>query len=634
MLQATITVDADNRVGRIDRNIYGHFIEHLGRCINGGIWGEMLQGRRFVGFDDDHNGLPDPWQKVGDRAPQLLTDLQPEGPGRNALRMRCLRDAELHAVRHPGLAVRRGVRYSVQLEIRVAQGEIREVEMALGGAREVRAAPGSEWERWEVELPGRWDSDEAALTIGCRGRGEMQVRDVSLMTARDRETGGYRVDVLELVRAISPPVIRWPGGCFADGYRWRDAVGSRSERPAVYDPAWRAWEPNDFGTDEFVAWCRMVGAQPYICVNTGSAGAEEAAACVEYCNGPADTEMGRLRAAHGNEEPLDVRYWSVGNETYGGWEIGNVPAEEYGRLFVEFAEAMRGADPEIELIAVGADPVRFPDWNRTVLEIAGEQIDHLSVHRYVPHTRDDEQRERQYRAIVAAPVDIERRLAAVGETIEEVLGPDSEVKIAFDEWNVWLDATGDEGIEERYELRDAVFAAGVFNALHRLSPNVSMANLAQLVNVLPAIVTSQTGAWGTAIYRAFELYAGNCGQVAVACDCEGPTFDTEAFGNIPALSEVPVLDASATVADDGDEVIVSVVNRSPTEGVEAEIVLFGVEGHRLAEASILNGQSEAAWNDETRPAAVCVHTEKLEPMALPVTYRFPPHSATILRLRA
>ncbi|MGC9316933.1 MAG: alpha-L-arabinofuranosidase C-terminal domain-containing protein [Armatimonadota bacterium] len=634
MLQATITVDAGNRIGHIDPNIYGHFIEHLGRCINGGVWGEMLGARRFVGFDDDHNGLPDPWEKVGGRAPQLLTELQPEAPGRHRLLMRCLRDAGLHAVRHPGLAVRRGVHYSLQLEVRAAEGDIREVEVALGGAREVRPAPGAQWERWEVQLPARWDSDEAALTIGCRGCGEIQVRDLSLMRARDRQAGGYRADVVELVRAISPPVIRWPGGCFADGYRWRHGVGPRPERPAVYDPAWRAWEPNDFGTDEFVAWCRMVGAEPYICVNTGSAGAEEAAAWVEYCNGATGTGMGRLRADNGHEEPLGVRYWSVGNETYGGWEIGHVPAGEYGKLFLEFAEAMRAADAGIQLIAVGADPVQFPDWNRTVLEIAGEQIDHLSVHRYVPHTRDEARREQQYRAIVAAPVDIERRLVEVAETIEEVVGADSGIRIAFDEWNVWLDAAGDEGIEERYELRDAVFAAGVFNALHRLSPSVGMANLAQLVNVLPAIVTSQTGAWGTAIYRAFELYAGNCGEVAVACTCEGPTFEAEAFGNIPALSDVPVLDAAATVADDGGEVMVSVVNRSASESVEARIVVVGAEGHRLTQASVINGESEAAHNDASRPAAVCVDTKELEPTAPPVAYCFAPHSVTLLRMRA
>jgi len=608
MLQASVHVDVASRIGRIDRKIYGHFIEHLGRCINGGVWGEMLRGRKFLGFDDDHNGLPDPWRAVGGRDPQLLTGIEHER-GVAFLRMRCLRDGALRRVEHPGLAVRRGVGYSLQLELRVADAEIAEVELALGGARDVRPAPGDQWERWEIELVARWDDDDAALTIGARGHGELQVRDVSLMAAADRATGGFRADVLELVRGLCPPVVRWPGGCFADNYPWAQGIGPCGQRPPVFDAAWNAWEPNDFGTLEFVRWCRLVGAEPYICVNTGSGDAAEAAAWVEYCNGPADSPGGRLRAADGHPEPLGVRYWGVGNETYGSWEIGHVPADEYGWLFLDFAAAMRAVDPAIELIAVGADPIDRPDWNRTVLQIAGAQMDYLAVHRYCPHTRDDSRAAEQYAAIVAAPVDVERRLRKTAETIREVLGEDAPVRIAFDEWNVWLDANRDTLLEERYELRDALFAAGVFHALQRTCTDVTMANLAQLINVLPAITTSRTGAWGTPLYHACALYAGACQEIAVACACASPSFDAPAFGNIPALAGIAFVDAAATASPDGRRLALALINRHRTEPAAVTLELAGAGPVTGGEVTVLGGAGEHAAGSETAPAAVSLHRE-------------------------
>ena len=635
MTAAKIAVDASRRIGTTDRNIYGHFIEHLGRCINDGIWGEMLKARKFGGADSNCNGLPDPWTLPVARDPWLLVCLDEThaGSGVPCLRMRVLRDDDtIHGVAQAGLALRAGATYSFRVWVR-SEGGLEEVEVSLDGERVRRPAPGERWERWDLELTARWDDADARLLIGGCGEGELCVHAPSLMPKATREGGGFRPEVVELTRAIEAPVVRWPGGCFADSYQWRDGIGERDNRPVVFDVAWRQYEPNDFGTDEFVQWCGIVGAEPYLCVNTGSASAEDAAAWVQYCNGSAGTEWGGQRAAGGHPEPYAVRYWGIGNETYGGWEIGNVPADEYGCLFLEFAEKMREQDPDIELIAVGADPVQFPEWNRTVLEIVGNEMDYLSVHRYVPHTRDDEQRDRQYAAIVAAPVDIEARLRAVRETIDDALGPDNEVKIAFDEWNVWLDAGGEEGIAERYELRDAVFAAGVFNALHRLADSVTMANLAQLVNVLPAIVTSSTGVWGTPLYHAFKLYAGRCLPVAVGCECESPAFDAEEFGNIPALSDVPYLDASATMSEEGDRLALAVVNRHRTEDLRAEISLAGMGPVQSAEVALLCGESERAAGTEYLPEAVSISTAEIEVAGDRFEYTFPAHSAVVITLR-
>ena len=631
MLEAKLTIDASQRLGKVDRNLYGHFIEHLGRCINDGIWGEMLQARKFAGADRKGNGLPDPWEPLAGRDPWLLASVaQTEaGSGVPCLRLRILRDDDrIHGVVHPGLTLRAGTTYSLRVWAR-SEGELREAEVSLGGSRVRRAAPGESWEHWELGLPARWDADDAALLIGACGRGELWLHAPSLMPTTTRDGGGFRPEVTELVQAIDPPLVRWPGGCFADSYQWRDGIGERDSRPVVFDTAWNQYEPNDFGTDEFVAWCRLVGAEPYICVNTGSAGAEDAAAWVQYCNGSADSEWGARRAEAVHPEPHSVKYWGIGNETYGGWEIGNIAADEYGRLFLDFAEKMRAEDPTIELIAVGADPVSHPDWNRTVLEVVGDRMDYLAMHRYVPHTRMDDQRERQYAAIVAAPADIEARLRMVRETIDEVLGADNQVKIAFDEWNVWLDAGGADAIAEVYELRDAICAAGVFNALHRLAASVAMANLAQLVNVLPAILTSPTGAWGTPQYYAFKLYT-RCLPVVVGCKCASPTFDTEEVGNIPALSDVPYLDASATMSQQGDRLALAVVNRHMTDDIRAEITLAGLGTVHSARVAVLSGESERSAGTEQFPDAVSISEAEIEITGDAFEYTFPAHSAAVI----
>lgn len=613
MLEATISVDPSRSIGNVSPMIYGHFIEQLGRCITGGIWGEMLRARRFAGFDDDRNGLADPWRKLGGRAPHLLVE-PPESITGGWLTMRCLRDTgEPHRIAHPGLSVRRGQRYTVSVELRASAG-IGEVQIGLAGETLSAPAPGPDGAliEWTVRAP--WDSDDAALTIGCRGEGELQLRAPSVMAARDRESDGFRADVIEMARALEPPIIRWPGGCFADGYRWRDGVGDRNDRPARFDPAWEAWDDNDVGTEEFARFCRLVGAEPYICVNTGSDDAASAADWVRFCT----------------ERDLGVRWWGVGNETYGSWEIGNLPAGEYARLFLEFAEAMRAQNPRIELVAVGADPADHPHWNPTVLEIAGGEIDHLSVHRYVPHTRDDGDRERQYRAIVAAPVEIERRLRMVAATIDEVLGEGGGVGIALDEWNVWLDANRGNLLEEKYELRDGLFAAGAFNAMHRTGDRLSMANLAQLVNVLPAIVTSPTAVWGTPLYHAFSLYR-HCHGPALACECDSPTFDAEAFGNTPALAGVPWVDGSAILTGGGGEIALAVVNRHPSEEVAAKIALS--QPVRGLERAVLSGAHERTANSAPLPDAVAVDRGPLDVQGTRLSVRFPPHSATVLRLR-
>jgi hypothetical protein len=222
---------------------------------------------------------------------------------------------------------------------------------------------------------------------------------------------GFRADVLEAMRRLGVPNLRWPGGNFASSYYWEDGIGPVAQRPARFDLAWRTLEPNTFGTDEFMAYCRELGAEPYVCVNSSSGTLQEAAHWVEYCN--LDVQKypsyhARRRAENGHAAPYGVKYWGIGNEVYGAWQVGFSGAEEYARKCREYAHFMRAVDPHVKLVAVGAD---IPEWDEAVLRYAGDTINYISNHQY--HGQED------YHATVGAVRYVEEHLHRLGEMIDD-----------------------------------------------------------------------------------------------------------------------------------------------------------------------------------------------------------------------
>jgi len=431
---------------------------------------------------------------------------------------------------------------------------------------------------------------------------------------------GFRKDVLEAVKAIRPPVIRWPGGNFASGYHWEDGVGRRDMRPVRYDLAWEAVEPNQFGTHEFIEFCRLVGAEPYICANTGSGTAEEAAHWVEYCNRVGVTHYASLRAANGQPEPFGVKYWGIGNEVYGSWQIGHVDAATYARQAVEFSKLMRRVDPSIKLVAVGCED---DEWNHEVLKKTGDFIDYISLHKYYNYE--------DYRTIVATPLEAERSLRHLGGLIQATVPVKRAglVKIAFDEWNVWYpEARIEAGFTEKLTLRDGLFAAGMFHVFHRLCNEVAIANLAQLVNVLPAMVASETGMYVNPVYLAFKLYVNHFGRVALRTRTITETYEAEKL----SLSEVPLLDCSATADPDLGKLYLAGVNRSDVEDIEALVELRGPTPASRGIAYELNGEAATSANDFDKPDEVQIREKSIEGVAERFKHVFPAHSATILEM--
>lgn len=453
-----------------------------------------------------------------------------------------------------------------------------------------------------------------------------------------------RQELIMLTKQIKPPVLRWPGGLYADGYFWRDGVGPREARPlrrnrywSRYGPFTRVLDPNAFGSDEFMNLARKVKAEPYVNVNFGTGSALEAAKWVEYMNGSQDTLEGRRRAEYGRKKPWGVRIWGIGNETYGFWALGHCGAEEYARRYLEFRDAMEQVDPGLEYVAVGADRYLNKNWNREVLQVLGGRVDLLSIHIYLPgmermagvlYTRALRGSGGLYKAIVAAPLEIERRLREVEDDIASVIGKGEGPRVALDEWNLWW--RPDQLLKPRWTLRDALFVCGVFHAMHRMADFVSMGNIAQLVNVLGVIGASRRGVFRTTLYYPFLMYGTTAGSMRVNCEANVESFDSPAAGGIPAMKNVPLLDCSATISEDGESLTLFVINRHDSRDLESEISIRDFSPGKRVSVCCLNGPGVDAANSYEDDEAVSVERTSTETDRVLPKCLFLAHSATAI----
>lgn len=451
------------------------------------------------------------------------------------------------------------------------------------------------------------------------------------------DENGFRRDVLELVKALNVPAIRYPGGNFVSAYNWRDGVGPRENRPVRLDLAWRSKETNQIGVNEFAQWADLAGIELMLAVNLGSKGLQDARDFAEYVNHPAGTELSDLRRAHGVEDPYGVKMWCLGNEMDGSWQIGQKSAVEYGRIANETGKALKAFDPTIETIACGSsndEMPSYPEWEREVLEQCYENVDYISLHKYFGNKSKD-------------PLNYFSKVDITGRYIETVTGTINYVKakkratnqvhICFDEWNVWYHKRAEEKqeirswnwpeapalLEETYNFEDALLVACLLNEFIRRSDSVKIACIAQLVNVIAPIRAEPGGpAWRQTIYWPYQQASLHGRGTALRTHVDGPRYDCR------DADDVPYLDLAVTHDAEAGTLSVFAINRSLDQSLDLDMELAGFTATGVAMHTVMQGHDLNAVNGPadpdriapTRGAGVGVQDGRLRGTLGPLSY--------------
>ena len=459
------------------------------------------------------------------------------------------------------------------------------------------------------------------------------------------DENGFRRDVIGLIRDLNVPIVRYPGGNFLSGYDWRDGVGPRGSRPTRLDLAWHTTEPNEFGTDEFMKWCRVAGIEPMMGVNMGTGTIKDAAQLVEYCNHAGGTTISDWRRENGAEEPYNVRYWCIGNEMDGPWQIGHLSAEEYGKKALEAAKVMRWANGEgcdtypvkepLKLIVSGSsnhEIKTFPEWDRVVLEHTYKHVDYLSMHRYYQFN------EGGLEDFLGSADDMHEYIGTLKATIEYVrakVRAKKRVHISFDEWNIWTQTAprheplwkrAPHILEDVYTFQDSIVFAGLMNTLLNNCDIVKIGCLAQLVNVIAPIMTEKGGtAFRQSTFYPFKYVAGNAHGETVRTFSDSDGFENK-YGTARYINEAITHDKTKR------EVCVFVCNYDgAAREVELELRSFG--SLKAKEYVEMTHQNMLAVNGFEHPNEVVPHERELPCMkdGSRVRLKLPPMSWSYLK---
>jgi len=461
---------------------------------------------------------------------------------------------------------------------------------------------------------------------------------------------GFRRDVAQEVKELGVPIVRYPGGNFVSGYNWLDGVGPKAQRPTVLDRAWNSMETNQFGTNEFIEWCRLAGSEPLLGLNFGTGSADMAVALVEYCNLERGTKWSELRRSHGYAQPHGVKYWCLGNEMDGPWQIGQLQSREYGRKARDAAKQMRVIDRDLRLIACGSSGTQMPQylvWDREVLEECYDMVDGLSLHAYYGNTQP--LTGNNVARYLAMNLDMDRQIresAAVCDYVQGLRKSSKRLWLSFDEWNVWYRArsgTATDGqrqsapklLEEVYNLEDALLVGGFVNTLLRNSDRVRVACLAQLVNVIAPLVTNEKSVLRQSIFYPYSWALKYAKGRVLDMRVESEMYPIRAAGlqaDFARNDQVPFVDVVATLDAQNGQAAVLMLNRD-TSG-EREVVLEwnDIKPSRVLAHETLTGADLKAFNTFDAPRKVV--PQRLDPPAVAgrMTFKLPAASYTVAHL--
>jgi alpha-N-arabinofuranosidase len=641
---ASIEVDPDVVTGRISRYFFGQFIEHEHNTIQGGLWAELLRDRKFEQGDADGDGVSNGWvpeERIQDRYWEIqngraanvkyFIDRQDYYGGGSSQAIQLYGPGAHHAsVYQIGLHVAKGRRYVFYVFLKrrgsgKAYVELDKLRGPVFGRRQFDEIS-DRWQKYTAEFTAPEDTNKARIRIAVEGQGTFWMDSASLMPADSLH--GMRRDVIDAMRPMRIPLMRYPGGCFADYYHWENGIGNRDKRPEVYSPAWQEWDPNDFGIDEFMELARELGFEPHITANYVSGTPAEAVRWVEYVNGPPDTAIGRLRAANGHLQPYQIKYWAIGNEApdlcssdYTGSTELNVYVKRYG----EYKTAMQAADSSIHLMA---SSVGHLNWIHNLLNAMPVDVLAISIYTGEWSLHPDDSRicdlEHYYRKVVAEPLEVNRKIE---ENIRSIGNrfPQSARFFAISEINSWWLS---ERVDPDYRLANALYFSGVFNVLLRRADQIFTAEASTTLNVQGLIEINPVTIKLTPPYFAYVLYANHIGNRVVSCRTRSPnvTFD-------PSL---PSLDAAATISDDGKTLFLAVVNRNEREAVSSRIDLktWKLEPRERPRAFELDGKDRDSANSYGSVENVNIQAKDVLIDRVPLNYDFPAHSVTVLQFNA
>ena len=582
-----IEVDAARVGAPLSPLVYGQFIEHLGRCIYGGIWAEMLEDRKFY-YPITSNYAPytslrntkypvlgaSPWEIVGSPDGVAMTTNAPF-VGRHTPLLR-----EGTGIRQHDLGVTAGKEYVGYVWLKPAERRSGRARITLRWGKgdsdaqtvEIRVRRG-DYRKYPFRFQAGLTTDDASLELRAE-QGDLLVGTISLMPADNIH--GMRADTLALLRQLAAPIYRWPGGNFVSGYDWRDGIGDRDRRPPRTNPAWTGVEHNDFGLHEFIDFCRLVGAEPLVTVNTGFGDAHSAAALVEYCNGPVDTYWGRQRARNGAPQPLGVRYWCVGNEMWGPWQLGYMSLDHYVIKQNWVVDKMREVDPTIFCIASG----NAGSWSRGLLERCSDHMEAIAEHFYCQERSGLAAHVRQIPDNIRAKAEFHRRMRA---ELPQLKGKD--IRIAMTEWNYWYGPHVFGELGTRYFLKDALGIAAGLHEYARQSDLIHSAFYAQTVNVIGAIKTSRRNAAFETTGLVLLLYRHQFGELPVQTRTEG------------------LIDAQAAWSLDRRRFTLGIVN--PT--LQSQVIPLEIRGAQLKQSGKrwqIAGTDPQLFNDPDEPLRV------------------------------
>ncbi|MGA2074757.1 MAG: alpha-L-arabinofuranosidase C-terminal domain-containing protein [Terriglobia bacterium] len=603
----------------------------------------MLRDRKFEQGDVDKDGVADDWVPE-----EFVTDNYWElTNGRSATHRYFIDQGEFYgggasqaielygpgpthtSIFQTGLQVMKGKQYVFYVYLKLRGTGSAWVELGKLGrsayGRKEFAKLSDRWEKYTAEFVSPEDTPEARIRIGVEGQGIFWIDSASLMPTDN--LGGMRRDVIEALKPLRIPIMRYPGGCFADEFHWMNAIGPRDKRPTTWSDVWQEWDPNDFGIDEFMDFAGELGFQAHFTANYASGIPEEAAHWVEYVNGSKQTTWGQERLRNGHPEPYDVKLWAVGNEpaeSCRGEYTGGTNVAEYARRFLQFKSAMRNVDPSVRIMA-GGSPPGPATWNRDLLGLLPEPVDLLAMSLYtgkggrvlqICDLTD------YYHRVVAEPQEFEHMLdgaiAGMGNRF-----PQDHPTIAITEYNSWwMPETGDPD----YHLCNALYLAGVYNALFRHANQAAIAEWNTTVNVQGLVSVDPTGVKLTPPYFAYLLYHNHIGNQVLTTQTSSPT--------VPFNPQLPTVDAVATLGQDGHMLYLAVINRSEGDDIAITIRLtnWTPQAGTATRMWELNGNNRDAANPYGSTGDVNIRERAFSVEQVPFSYHFPAHSVTVLEI--